>query len=261
MKKISVTLLILFSVVLTGCNSPKREREEQIIDFDPGSSDTHTDSDLPKLFLSKLNSFSSYKAVTSGQTITNFLGVKINQTIDVTVIKSNYSYMLNESHSSMYSTVHTAYFYKQKVAFKNNKGDYQSSSLNDYLSIYGTFPFDAAIEGYSISSGCLVNATKDVVNDNYKITLEFDKDASTNNVKIQMKKFGGLGDYPKFKENTVMEIIVKEDYTPVSLTLKAHYSAKKVIETDCKQEYTVTYSDFNEEIEVPNLNNVKQYFE
>ena len=257
MKKISVTLLTLFSVVLVGCNSPKREREEQNIDIDPVPS---IDSDLPTLFLSKLNSYSSYKAVTSGQTVTNFLGVKINQTIDVTVIRSEYSYMLNESHSSMFNTVHTAYFHDQKVVYKDNKGDYKNSSLNDYLSIYGTFPFDAAIEGYSVSKGCLVSVNEEKMDDNRKITLEFNKETSTNNVKIQMKKMGGLDDYPKFKGNTVMEIIVKEDYTPVSLTLKAHYSAKKVFETDCKQEYTVTYSNFDEVIEVPNLDEVKPLF-
>ena len=74
-----------------------------------------------------------------------------------------------------------------------------------------------------------------------------------------MKVSGGLDDYPSFS-GIKMTITVKEDFTPVTLYLEAAYTAKKIVESSCNQYYTVTYSNYNEDIEIENLEEAKEYF-
>ena len=209
-------------------------------------------------YFQKLRSFKSYKAITSGKTSTQVLFISTDQSIEVTLIKSDYSYMINESHSSLVNTVHEVYFHNNKALYKdNNAEDFTLLSLNDYLSIYGVYPFDYALEGYLTGEGCILNITKLESEENYKFKFDFSPVLATNNVKIQMKKFGDLDDYPIFSDISIV-LSLKNDFTPVSIELESHYKAKKMVETDCHQKYTVLFSNFNEEIETPNLSNIKE---
>ena len=263
--KIILLLSSISILLITGCSKEKRERIDDSNSNESEQSitaDKITDEELhlfPSLFIEKLSSYRTYKSVTSGETKAVVLGITIPQSIEATAIQSDYSYLINESHSSMVNTTLIAYFHENMAVYKDNQSDYKTASLNEYLSIYGIYPFEYSIEGYSVSHG--VTVTRLESETNYKFRLAFDKELTTNNVKIQMKKIGGLDDYPSFKEDTVMDITVQNDFTPISLTLTSHYSAKKIIESDCRQNYTVTYSDYNQEIEIPNLDNVKHYFE
>ena len=180
------------------------------------------------------------------------------QTISATAIKGEYSFLTNESHSKIVKTAHSAYFKDDKVVYNDNKGKYQSSSLKDYLIRYGSYPFDNSIEGYLIKEG--VTVTKEISDTDYKFKLMFDKEICTTNVKIEMRQFGGLDQDPSFIEDIEMLITVKQDLTPITLEFSSHYSAQKIISTDCHQKYTVTYSNFNETIEIPNLEEIISYF-
>lgn len=217
---------------------------------------------FPLYFLRKLAGYNSYKAVTQGKTSAEILGglLKVDQTIDVTAIKSEYSYLINESHSDMVNTIHIAYYFGDKAVYKDNDGDYQVSSISDYLDIYGTYPLETAIEGYCVTGESVKSVTRMESEADFKFKVVFDKENATNNVKIQMKKFGELDDYPTFTDDTVMEITVKKDFAPVSLVLTSHYKATKIMESDCTQNYIVTYSSFDETIEIPNLDEVKNKF-
>lgn len=270
MKKRNLFLILTSATLLiSSCSKqPKREREDDPSD-DPGEVDITVEelkddelNQFPSLFIAKLNEYNSYNAITSGKTIANVFGIDVNQSIEVNVIKGTYSYLLNKSDSNMQHTIHTAYYYEDKVLCSDVKSieNMNKYSLEEYLSIYGTYPFDKAIEGYSIANGAIKTITRTKVEDNYKLSLVFDKELSTNNVKIQMKKFGGLDDYPIFKEDISMDIVVKNDFTPISLNLSSHYVAKKIMDSDCKQNYIVTYSKFNEEIDIPNLEQIKPQF-
>ena len=219
-------------------------------------------NEFPLYFLRKLAGFTSYKAVTQGKTSAEILGglIKVDQSIDVTAIKSDYSYLINESHSDMVNTVHIAYYHNDKAVYKDNDGEYQVSSINDYLDIYGTYPLETAIEGYTITGESIKSVTRIESETDFKFKVVFDKEKATNDVKIQMKKFGELDDYPSFTDDTIMEITVKKDFTPVNLVLTSHYKATKIMESVCTQNYTVTYSAFDETIEIPNLDEVKNKF-
>ena len=167
--------------------------------------------------------------------------------------------MKNESHSNLVNTVHTAYFNNNNVVYKDNDGEYAKSDLSQYLDIYGVNPFDESIEGYEINGGAITSVTKLESETDYKFKISFDPEIATNNVKIQMRKFGDLDDYPKFKSIDII-ITIKNDFTPVKLELSSKYTAKKFMDSDCEQNYTVTYSDFNSDISIPGLESIKELF-
>lgn len=262
-------VLLFIPLLLTGCKKgdyKQREDEKEETDLPTDKKASELSEEelkyVPALLVNKLKSYQSYKSVTEGKTVTNALIFNIEQSINTTVIKSEYSYLLNESHSDMHNIVHTAYYHNDKALYKDtaqksDQKEYTLSNLNDYLNIYGTYPFDNGIEGYSISKGSVISVTRLESESDYKFKITFDKEKSTNNIKIQMKRFGDLDDYPSFNQNTTMEILMKDDYTPISLKLSLNYKVSKTFPVNCQQDYVVTYSDFDKTIEIPDLELVK----
>ena len=283
MKKYTL-LLLLGSLLLTGCSIVEEvpvseledyEEEEEEVETitDTSSSEGETSEEessvrlvsklkkeeyslFPQYYVEKLNSFSSYKAVTSGSTTSLF---NITQDINNTVIKNgDYAYQYNVSEGSMHKSSHEAYYHNNKAAYKD-RGDtnYTVSTMTDYLKAYGTYPFADAIEGYAYAGEAITSVTRKKSQDeNFVFLLKFDIEKATENVKVQMKKFGDLNEYPTFK-NISITITVKDDYTPVKIDLVSKYGAKKGIDVNCDQKYTVTFSNFNEDIEIPGLDNIK----
>lgn len=265
---IAVSLLASCSCSQTGKNRHREDSEEpeqKEIEFDKKISELKEDelNLLPEYFVQRLASYKSYQSVTKGQTLAtvSILGIPMEttQSIDVTVIKgSSYSYLKNESHSTFVNTVHTAYFHSKEVV-SNNGGGYSNTTLEDYLKTYGTYPFDNAIEGYTIKDGSITSIEKIESENDYKFKIAFDPEKSTNNVKIQMREFGGLDDYPSISKIEIV-LSLKDDFTPIKLELESQYTAKKGMDSSCHQTYTVEYSKIGEEIEIPDLDSVKSSF-
>lgn len=284
-------LLLLGSLLLTGCSIVQEESTSELEDYEepeeaePINNNTSSNGEsseeessvnlvsklkkenynlFPTYYLEKLSSYNSFKTVTSGTTESSVLFVTVNQEINVTTIKNgDYSYMHNTSSSSMYSSEHTAYYHNDKAAYKekNSKGkddkDYIVSSMNDYLTKFGIYPFGSSIEGYLTSGEALTSITRKKSNDeNFVFKLVLDKEKATTNVRVQMKEFGSLDKEPEFSK-IELTMTVKDDYTPVKIELDSKYTAKQGASANCHQTYTVTFSNFNEDIEIPNLDNIK----
>ena len=268
MFKRKVLLCALIPFALAGCK-PQENKNREVVDdpvvevlpdITPEQAQEVEPSKVPALVYSKLHSYNSYKAVTEGTTIAKFLGFPVTQEIDATVLKSDFSYLRNESAGAV-KTVHEAYYHDTRAVFRDEEsGDFTKKNLNEYLEIYGTYPFDRGIEGYLISNDAVKSVTKgESADSNLVYNLEFDPEKSTNNVKIQMKKFGNLDDYPVFSL-IEMKFTLTTDFTLLKLELHSKYVAKKVVNTDCEQNYTVSYSNYNENLEIPNLDSVKESF-
>ena len=266
MNKRNIVIFLMIPFTLMGCNKKDTQTRESEA---PTEVDITTPIDevkeedykkIPSYIYSKLNEYNSFKAITSGQTVSTSI-IKVTQLISTLAIKSEYSYTKNESHSELVDTDHEAYYKDSKAVYRDEDSkDYSVSSLDDYLNVYGTYPFDAAIEGYLISEDCLVSVTKvSQEGSTYVFKAVFDNEKSTNNVKIQMKKFGGLDDYPTF-DLIEMNLTINSDFTLQKIDLHSKYKAKKMLTTNCEQTYTVIYSNYNENIEVPNLDLVKPLF-
>ena len=212
--------------------------------------------DFPIYYLQKLNSYESYKAVTVGSTVS----VGVTQTIDATVIKGEYSYYYNASNGVVNSS-HTAYYHNNQAVYQNlGDSDWTVKAIKDYLNIYGTYPFSNAIEGCSVKSDAIKSVTKLDSEENHVFKIVFNPSKATTNMKIQMKEFGGLKDLPTF--NSIdLTITVKDDFTPITIDLNSEYKAlKMILPTTCTQHYVVTFSNFNESIEIPGLDAVKGKF-
>ena len=268
MFKRKILLCALIPFALAGCK-PKENKTREVVDdpvvdvlpdITPEQAQEVEPSKVPALVYSKLASYKSYKAVTSGTTVAKLWGIPVNQTIDVTVLKSDFSYLRNESKGTV-NTVHEAYYHDSKAVYRDKESaDFTVKTLDEYLQIYGTYPFDKGVEGYLINNDAVKSVTKGESSDsNLVYNLEFDPEKSTNNVKIQMQKFGGLDEYPVFSL-IEMKLTVTTDFTLVKLDLHSKYTAKKVMNTDCEQNYTVSYSNYNETLEIPNLESVKALF-
>lgn len=242
------------SLVSSSSSKPQEPRVSDLTEADYGLFVGH--------YLRKMASFSSYKAITKGSTVAKVLFIETTQSIDVTLIKSDYSYLKNESHSSLVNTVHECYFHGKETLYRDeDNGEFSKKTLNEYLDVYGVYPFDQAVEGYDVlSEGCVKSTEKIGVEEGvhtFKLTLDVEK--SSNNVRIQMKQFGGLDDYPVFS-SIAISVSVEEDYTPKAIQLVSEYKAKKFMESDCRQEYTVTFSSLNETIDVPQLREVREKY-
>lgn len=262
-KKLVVLSLIPFS--LLGCkkkDNKQRESDEPIVVDDKTVEDLEENDYklVPSYIVSKLNKKTSYMSVTEGETISTGL-IKVTQSIHTTSIKSEYSYTKNESHSSLVNSVHESYYHDTRAAYRDkSSGDYTVSSLDDYLSIYGTYPFANAIEGYSVKEEAIKSVTKENSENNIIVfKAVFDEEKSTNNVKIQMKKIGGLDDYPVFSL-IEMTYEIDNDFTIHSISLHSKYSAKKILNTECEQSYNVTFTKYGESIEIPGLDSAKNLF-
>ena len=208
-------------------------------------------------YFAKLNQYRTFKTVTEGKTKASI----VTQPIHSEVIKSEYSYMSNESHSSFADTEHYAYYHGGKVVHKDyGEEEWTVSSQEDYLNKYGFYPFDQLIEGYIVKNETLLEVSISPKEDYYEVIIKLDPNTSTTNVKIQMKEFGGLGSYPEFQE-VKLTLNLKDDYTPITIVADTTYKVKKgILNPKCSQEYTVTFSNFDEEIEVPNLDEIKPLF-
>lgn len=220
-----------------------------------------TKEDFLPRYLEKVGSLASYKAITKGTTKAKVLIFDTTQSIDVTQIKSEYSYLKNESHGAL-TTIHTAYFHNQQSVYSNDTNDtpkFAPSTMTDYIVSYGVYPFDSAIEGYLCSKEAITSIEPITTNSGYAFKLTFNPEKATTNVRIQMKAFGGLDDVPTF-ENISISVFTKTDLSPDHLEVVANYKAKKVFESDCHQEYRVDFSDINQTIEIPNLAAIKTEF-
>ncbi|MBE6126368.1 MAG: hypothetical protein E7182_00035 [Erysipelotrichaceae bacterium] len=227
---------------------------------DPTVADLKEDlSNFVPFYMGKLESFSSYRSETHGSTKAKVWFVETTQTIDVLSIKGDYSYLKNESHGSV-DSVHEAYFHGQKTLVKNLGEDkFAEKTMGEYLDAYGVNPHGHSIEGYSLT-GAAINSLIRAEGEGNLFEMTFDPEKATNNVRIQMKAFGGLDDYPVFSSIKIT-LKIQDDFTPITYEVKASYKAKKWgVESDCHQEYTVTFSAFNASPEVPNLEAIRSEY-
>ena len=275
MKKVFLLSLLL----LSSCSNNNESILSRITESDESSS-ISTTSEIPleehylheleeneyksfyKYYYQKLTTYKSYKAVTKGVTKSVVLGfINVDQSIDATVIKNKeYGYFTNASHSDFANTEHEAYYHNDKSVYKDyGENEYHTSSLENYLNKYGFYFYDHLIEGFIINEETITNIAINKEEDNYLVSLDLDIETSTNNVKIQMKEFGGLDNYPSFK-NINLKLLLQDDYTPIYIALDASYDASKGVGSSCHQTYQVDFSLYNENIEIPGLEKIKELF-
>ena len=219
-------------------------------------------SSFASAYSSKMASYRSLKRVSSGKTLSKVLFIDSEQSIDVLAVKNGeYSYLNNESHGVV-NTSHTAYFRGENALVKDNSAtSYTAMAMGDYLAKYGVDPFNDVFEGFSVREETVKAFSVEAVGDGtYKAKLELNPDNAANNVKIQMKQFGGLDEYPTFKTIGIT-FHFGADLAPIDTVLHSEYTAKLFVASECTQDYTVTFSELDGDPEIPNLESIKSEYQ
>ena len=247
MKKISIFVLVLFLFFLTSCK--KRETIDNAAetityqdlkeeDFDVTKYEL---DEIPLVFVEKLSRITNFTKETKGETIAKKV-IKYTQVIDSVYSEdSSGKHLVTISNSTLVKLYHEAYYKEDIISFKTKeKDEFSDITYEEYVKKYGFLPYGHNLEGYDITKDSIINIEK--VED-YKYHLVIDGDKGSNNVKIQMKEFGNLSDYPSFSLVSI-DITMKQDFTPISVHVYSEYEITHSFlgKTNCTQEYTVTYS-------------------
>ena len=246
MKKIIIIIFFSLLLLLSGCkkdiekidNEKKQELNYQTLkdyDFDVNKYEIE---DIPFVFLEKLSRLDNYTKTTKGSTIAKKI-ITYTQVID-NVYNHKDKHLITKSSSSLKNVYHEAYFKEDKISYKSKeKDEFSDISYEEYQSIYGYLPYGYNLEGFIISKESIKEISKV---DNYQYHIVLDNEIGTNDVKIQMKEFGNLNDYPIFSLIEI-DLIIEEDFNPIKIMLKSEYEIDIAVlgKAKCLQEYTVTY--------------------
>ncbi len=207
---------------------------------------------IPILYVENFIKLDSFKSVTVGAT-----NAIIEQSIDTLTLKrGDYAFTNSKSSSLLVNTEHTAYFHLDKVLYKDKDDtEYETAEINAYLEVYGVYPIGKAIEGFVISEETVLSVEKNPEKEcSFIIKLDGEKAGGAN--KIQMKKYGSLEVYPTYKSAQLI-VTMTEDFMPVTVELSTVYTVDYGFlgEIECKQDYTVTYSQVNGEVSFPEEDN------
>ena len=206
---------------------------------------------IPELYMRKFDGLETFEAITEGSTV----ALIVSQSIDNRSVKKYDRYYTHaKSDSAFVKTEHFAYFYSGKVAYRDADGEFTVSAIDDYLKIYGVYPATHGIEGYIVNEKTVISVVRsDEKPNEFVVTLDGETAGLRN--KIQMRKYGGLSDYPTFKSVT-LTLELNEDLTPVSVKVFAEYTVPYGILGDvaCTQNYTVTYKNVNGNVDIPDEN-------
>ena len=224
------------------------ENEQTSVDPDFDEVAQLTDySSVPYKFMERLAGIRSFVATTDGKTATI-----LEQTIHSDLIKDGErGYLMTKSESALVKTGVTAY-YKSGSArwmFKDEK-QFTNGALTEYVALFGIYPLGGGIEGYAVNETTVLSVEKLESEQNYKFAISLDPETSTDAVKVQMKKFGSLDEYPKFSEVKIT-LTFDKHFTPITVELLSKYKAKLLFTAECVQTYTVTYSSINAQVSIP----------
>lgn len=202
--------------------------------------------------LGKLDSYTTYKSQSSGTSTAKKGIVSYTQTTTATAIKhGDEFYADTESHSAFVNFRHEAFAKNNNVAYRVNGKDIKNVVRASYESVYGITPAKL-LTGHIYNQNTIVSASYKKVDGGYEYEVALDKNEANAKLAYQMKEFGGLGGYPVFNENTVVTIVIKDDFTPVSATYTSKYTVNVPVlgDMDCTENNTVTFSDFNGDLEI-----------
>lgn len=108
---------------------------------------------------------------------------------------------------------------------------------------------------YIISSKTVVDSSEvtRLEDGNYEFTLTLDKVNSVINYVKNMKETGGLGDYPRFKTNISIKIVMDSNYRILTFTSNEEYEVKKGVWMPAVGTLTNTFT-YDQDFVIPTTN-------
>lgn len=207
--------------------------------------------------IGKLSEYQTYSLEGHGKSVANKGFIVYEQVTGGTGIKhGDEFYTSSTSDSTFVHVMHEAFAKGDNVVYRKDGGAMKNTEKSVYKSVYGVTP-DKLLSGQifnddTIKYAELVSSADGVYT--YKVVL--DGNAANAVLSYQMKEFGGLSGLPTFTGDTIFNLDITEDFTPIrySYTSKYRVSTSFLGEIDCEENYSVEFSGYNEENEIPDTN-------
>lgn len=204
--------------------------------------------------IGKLSEYQTYNLEGKGKSVANKGFIVYEQVTGGDGIKhGDEFYSLSTSDSTFVHVKHEAFAKGDNVVYRKDGGTMKNTEKSVYKSVYGVAP-DKLLSGQifnddTIKYAELVSSAKGVYT--YKIVL--DGSAANAILAYQMKEFGGLNGLPTFTSDTIFNLDIAEDFTPIKYSYASKYrvSTSFLGEIDCEENYEVKFSGFNKENEIP----------
>ncbi len=204
--------------------------------------------------LGKLDSAKTYLSESHGKTVATKGVITYTQNIECNSVKNgNEFYTKSVSDSTFVNVCHEAFAKNGKVAYRTDGGAILNSTKSEYVSVYGVTP-DKLLSGHIYNSDTILFAQlESQENGLYTYKIVLDKTTATALLVRQMKMLGSLSSLPVFNDNIAVTLVMKEDFTPVSLSSVSKYTVAGTLlgTMDCTEENTVLFGNFNSSVSVP----------
>lgn len=171
-----------------------------------------------------LESTENYKWTTSGDTRAKKGIIDYVQNVNSSLEKNGEKWTSVSKSSSLFVNLeHEVGAYGGTAKYKDSREDGEKTvGYEEYRKKFGVLPCDKGFAGYIINSRTVLSAVNKCGQDGlYTLEAELSPNSAAN-MKIQMKNFGGLNDYPAF-ERIAFSITYDEHFRVVSYVTSATY--------------------------------------
>ncbi len=258
---IKACLLFLTLSSLSGCGDSSvvpevSEGKDTIISSLKGRPDENDAKNVVFATLGKLESYQTYQKTSSNQVNAVKGFINYEQKSDATMIKNGDEYYVDSSSKSAFVDMeHIALSKNNKVAYQDKNSNIKNATYDDYYSVYGVTP-NKLLSGQIFNQETILLASlKDSSDGQYTYELVLDMNKANDLIAHQTKIFGGLNALPTYLEHTTFTLTIDENYSPISYSYSAKYSININVlgDLDCSETCTASFSKFNEEVSIPNI--------
>lgn len=205
--------------------------------------------------IGRLSQLSTYKSESAGTSVASVAGLfGYTQKTNCVFIKHGDEFYTDSNSESRFVNVKQEVFAKGgNITYRVNGGEIVNSEAESYKNVFGVTP-DKLLSGHIFNDETIVYAELSGVNNGeYTFKVVLDKDKGNALMSKQMKEYGNLNAYPTFTDNTVIELTLSSDYTPVRFAYTSKYIVNVSVlgELPCVEQNEVVFSGFNEEVVIP----------
>lgn len=259
MKNLKLALLLLISICLVSCDNdpdntnPNENKPQQT---DDEIINQLTEVEIMAKIQDVINKKDNYYIETIGKTNTKVLIKYEQKTQTKTYFDKDYVFSDISSKSYIVSRYHKVYSSKDLVSYydsekSSDENDILLTTRNAYLDDFGIIHSKENFFDLIINDNTIITSKKGKIGDMFVLEIEL-KEEATEKLKIQMKEFGSLRSYPKFKK-IVLTIKFNKDFEVLCYDSYQEYSINIAVlgTTNCTQNLTsiVKYDNY----EKPNI--------
>lgn len=238
--------------------TPEPEIETPEEDVDNPSN--YTPLEIIDFLTSNLANEKNYLKSTIGTSKT-LSGFSVEQEIENnTYVYPEYVYAHYSSDSTVVTFNHKALLYNDIVNYshagKLSTKWYLDTNKNDYKKQYGILADSVNFTGYVINEETVLDSKYSFEDDCFIFEYNLDLNLSCEDMKVQMKEFGGLVSLPEFEEIKVTIYLDYEFNILKIQTNEIYNTVKKVIvnvDTKLEQNLITTFTKFEDNVNLPNL--------